>query len=57
MINGWFQPWGGRDGGDHPRTEYYECSYCEAAFNEWPGPCPECDQLVVRIVDRTNDLV
>jgi len=52
MSRGWFQSLLGRSGGRAPGVEHsYECSYCGATFEEWPGACPDCDGLVVRIVD------
>ena len=35
-------------------TDFYECTYCEETFREWPGYCPDCGQLVVRIVERST---
>lgn len=32
--------------------DHYECAHCGATFGEWTEDCPECDQLVVRIVVR-----
>lgn len=29
----------------------YECTYCERTFQEWPGACSDCGQIVVRVVD------
>lgn len=31
--------------------EFFECTYCTTAFEEWPGGCPECGGIVVRVVD------
>ena len=37
--------------GRHPDApDFYECTCCQATFEEWPGRCSDCDQLVVRIV-------
>lgn len=37
---------------DERPPDFYECTCCLETFPDWPGSCPECDQLVVRIVDR-----
>lgn len=39
------------DDPDEP-TAFYRCMHCHAAFDEWIESCPDCDQLVVRVVDR-----
>lgn len=33
-------------------SEYFECVDCQTDFPEWVEDCPECGQLVVRVVDR-----
>lgn len=40
--------------GNEDATDFYECTGCEETFDEWPGYCPECGQLVVRIVERST---
>jgi len=30
---------------------HFECTYCGEGFDEWPGQCTVCGQLVVRVVD------
>ena len=36
------------------RSEFYECTHCRSTFDEWAEDCPDCGQLVVRVVDRSG---
>lgn len=53
MTAGWFRslvrdgPWDLAGA-----KSFYECTNCESVYDDWPGSCPRCDQLVVRVVDR-----
>ena len=54
-MSGWFTSFLGVPIRDHEEaTDFYECTYCEETFPEWPGNCPDCGQLVVRIVERST---
>lgn len=43
----------GRTCGDPTEAVYcYECPACEASFSDWPGDCPGCGRVVVRVLDH-----
>lgn len=50
MIGHWLPTLGDSEETRTGIDEYYECTYCLAAFDEWLSDCPACGQLVVRIV-------
>lgn len=37
-------------------VDCYECSCCETTFGDWPEDCPECGQLVVRVVESRPEV-
>lgn len=37
------------------RQDFYECLHCQRSYEEWTGDCPECGQLVVRIVEPDGE--
>lgn len=39
------------DGVGGERSDFYECLHCQRSYDDWTGTCPECGQLVVRIVE------
>ena len=54
-MSGWFTSLFGHTVRAHEEaTDFYECNYCEETFSEWPGDCPDCGQLVVRIVEYST---
>lgn len=55
MTTGWFRSGLRDEPADPADTEsFFECSNCESVYDDWPGSCPRCDQLVVRVVVRES---
>lgn len=53
MTAGWYRSLLGDGPGDSADAEsFFECSGCESVYDDWPGSCPRCGQLVVRVVVR-----
>lgn len=45
------KPGAAGDTDDRGPPDDFECTYCGTCFREWPGGCPDCGGIVVRVVD------
>lgn len=43
------------DAAGNERRDFYECQHCQQSYDDWKGNCPDCGQLVVRIVESAGE--
>lgn len=41
-------------GTEREQSDFYECLHCRQRYDDWQDGCPQCGQLVVRIVESPN---